>query len=372
MKIAIIGENYYPTVGGIQEHIYHQARFLRSAGHDVRILTGMPSVDKWAGPRDEDWVVRVGKAIRYGVMGTYTVATLDPWVMLRLRRLFARERFDLIHVHGPFDIGLPALAYLLYDGPKVATLHSAFKHSLGRWLASPWYRWVLRRTDAVIAVSPLAAATITRYASFPHTIIPNGVDVGTFASGKRIPRFDDGRRNLLYLGRIEPRNGLDLLIEALPTIVAAFPDVRLLVAGDGPKRAEYQAMIAPELRDRVVFLGLVQNEERPDLYASADLFVLPARFGGSFSILVLEALAAGAPVVSTPFVAPEHRDEHWRPVLLTRDYSPQAIADGVISALGRDLAERTALGRQVVQDYDWAQVGAKILRVYQGLVGSGA
>lgn len=369
MKIAIIGENYYPTVGGIQEHILHQATYLRGRGHDVRIVTGMPRVDTWAGPRDEDWVVRIGKAVRYGVMGTYTQATLDPLTALRLRRLFAREKFDLIHVHGPFDLGLPMLAYHLFDGPRVATMHSAFQHSFGRTLMAPYLQWILGRTDAVIAVSPLAAGTILRYAKFDYTIIPNGVDVANFARGRRLKEFDDGRRNVVYLGRIEPRNGLDLLFQALPRIVAACPDVRLVVAGAGPQREEYEALLAPDLRDRVHFLGLVQNEIRPDVYATGHCFVLPARFGGSFSIMVLEALATGVPCVSTPFVAPEHRDEHWDPVLLTRDYSPDAIADGIIEALGEDPAARVALGRKVVAEFDWSRVGERIEGVYERVLG---
>lgn len=365
MKIAIIGENYYPTVGGIQEHILHQATYLRSRGHDVRIVTGMPKVDTWAGPRDPDWVVRIGRSVRYGVMGTYTLATLDPLSARRLSRLFAAEKFDLIHVHGPFDLGLPMLAYHLFQGPKVATLHSAFEHSWGRTLMAPWLRHVLRRTDAVIAVSPLAASTIGRYARFDHTIIPNGVNVATFAAGRRMPRFDDGRRNIVYLGRIEPRNGLDLLFQALPEIVTAVPDARVVVAGAGPQREEYEALLTPELRESVTFLGLIQNEERPDVYATGHCFVLPARFGGSFSIMVLEALAAGVPVVSTPFVAPEHRDEHWDPVHLTRDYSPSAIAEGIITVLNEDPTPRVALGRHVVAEYDWARIGERIEAVYQ-------
>ena len=370
MKVAIVGENYYPTVGGIQEHIYHQAKYLRGAGLDVRVVTGMPKVASWAGPKDEDWVIRLGDSVRYGVMGTYTQATIGPSVFARMRRLFAEERFDLVHVHGPCDLGLPMLAYLLYRGPKVATLHSAFKPAAARLLAAPFYRWVLGHTDRVIAVSGLAAESMSRYARFDFTLVPNGVDVAWFAAGRRLAQFDDGRKNVVYLGRLEPRNGPDLLIAALPGIVQAFPSVRVIMGGDGPGGTEPFRNLVPEgLRDHVVFLGQVPNEMRPDLYASGDVFVLPARFGGSFSIMVLEALAAGAPVVSTPFVDERHRDSHWSPVHLTADYSPEAIAAGVVAVLGQDPAERVALGRRVVQEYDWARVGGRILDVYRSVPG---
>jgi phosphatidylinositol alpha-mannosyltransferase len=371
MKIAIVGENYYPTVGGIQEHIYHQARFLRAAGHDARVVTGLKKVPRWIGPRDEDWVIRVGDSVRFGTMGTFTDLTIGPRVAARMRRLFETEKFDLVHVHGPNDFGLPLLTYLFYKGPIVATLHSAFHHSPGRTIAAPWYRWVMRHTDAVIAVSPLAAATMGRYADFDATVIPNGVQVADFAAGRRMKAFDDGRKNIVYLGRLEPRNGPDLLLAALPAVVAAHPDVRLLLAGAGPMDAELRAQLPEALRDRVHFLGLVDNEARPDLYASADAFVIPARFGGTFSIMVLEALAAGVPIVATPFVDPEHRDEHWTPVRLTRDYTPEAIAEGLVEVLGQDPAERVALGRRVVGEYDWNRVGQRILGVYEKVLATG-
>jgi phosphatidylinositol alpha-mannosyltransferase len=366
MKIAILGENYYPTVGGIQEHIFNQARQLQAMGHDVRVITGMPKVERWLGPRDEDWVIRVGNAVRYGVMGTYTTCTFGPSVVRRLAQVFRDEKFDLLHIHGPGDLGLPMLAYSLFDGPKVATLHSAFKHSIGRTLVSPWYRHVLGLNDAVIAVSELAEATMRRYADFPCQIIPNGVDVAFFQKGKRLARYDDGRKNVLYLARLEPRNGPDLLLQALPRIVAAHPNVRLLMAGSGPRgTAELEALVPPDLRDRVEFLGALEDDERPHVYASGDVFVVPARYGGSFSILVLEGLAAGVPVVSTPFVDERYRDSHWKPVKLTRDYSPEAIADGIIEVLSEDPAERVALGSEVVRDYDWSAIVRRIVDVYE-------
>jgi len=121
LRIAILGENYYPTVGGIQEHIRHQALFLRARGHHVRVITGMPRTGVWSGPKDEEWVVRVGASTKYRTMGTSTTFTLGPAVADRLARTFREERFDVLHVHGPFDFGLPLLAYLTFRGPKVAT-----------------------------------------------------------------------------------------------------------------------------------------------------------------------------------------------------------------------------------------------------------
>lgn len=372
MKIAIIGENYYPTVGGIQEHMYNQARCLRDAGHDARIVTGMPEVTRWIGPQDAPWVHRIGRSVRYGVMGTVTNFTIGPRAARNLHKLFRDERFDLIHVHNPCDFGLPLLAYQLYNGKKVATLHSAFNHSFGRSLISPYYRRILRSTDCLIAVSELAAASMRRYADFPYRIVPNGVNVSCFSQGRRLARYDDGRKNILYLGRFEPRNGLDQLLAALPAVVHCHPDCRVLIAGaarDGSTR-EYEHLVPPACRENVLFLGIVEDQERADLYACADLFVLPARFGGSFSIMVLEALAAGTPIVSTPFVSREYRGKHWDTVYLCDDYSPAAIGKKINDALAADNAERIARGREIAAEYDWQSVTRQICMIYEQTIAS--
>jgi phosphatidylinositol alpha-mannosyltransferase len=360
MKIGIVTENYFPTLGGVQEHVYELSRSLRAMGYDVRIITGLPKVDRWRGPPDDESVLRVGRALQYGTIGTFTRMTFGPRIAWRLRQILKEERFDLLHLHSPCVFGLPLLAYALYQGPKIATLHSAFKPGLGRELASPYYRWIISNSAAVIAVSAVAGEALRRYASFDYEIVPNGVDVRRFGQGK--PRFRRGGKTLLYLGRLEDRNGLDLLLRALPAIVRDEPQTHLLVAGDGPNRAAYEALVTESLRPHVSFLGAVY-EERYDLYASCDQFIVPAR-GGTFSIMVLEALAAGVPVVSTPFIPPEQRQEHWSPLAIAAEVSPEALAATVVSTLREDPRERVGAGRRVVEQFDWSVVAPRIADVY--------
>jgi phosphatidyl-myo-inositol alpha-mannosyltransferase len=365
MKIAYLAENYFPTLGGVQEHIYHLTRHMRRAGHDAQVLTGLPDVNVWRGPPDEGWVRRVGRSRRYSVMGSRTTFTFGPSVLRRLRQLLHDERFDLVHVHAPCDMGLPMLLYPLYRGPVVATLHSPMNDpSPLRWLAAPYYGRVLRRCAAVLSVSEAARAAMARYARFDSQIVPNGVDTAALAAGKPLERFRDGKTNVLMLGRLEPRNGPDIMFQALPRLLARHPNVRLLVAGEGKNgTAEHEAMVPPEVRERVVFLGAVY-EERADVYATADLVVLPAR-SGSFSIIILEALAAGRPVVSTPFVKGWQGERHFRPVRVAPDFTPGAVADTVAEALSADPASRIAEGRAVAREFDWSAVAARVAEVYR-------
>lgn len=366
LRIGILAENYFPTLGGIQEHIRHLRNYLTRSGVKVTILTGAPTVAPDAPvPRDaDDCVLRVGKARMYGTGGTFTQATIGPSVWWNLRKAFEEGQFDVLNVHGPCDFGLPMLALPMFKGPKVYTLHSCFPHKPFRNTFAPIYRWVFKQADDVVAVSSATRDSMQRYANFDAQIVPNGVDVSYWRAGKPNERHRvSGLRNIVYLGRLEHRNGPDVLIDAFPEILRAHPDVRLLMAGDGPNRPLYEARVAPEVRHRVVFVGSVYDE-RPDLLASSELFLLPARAVG-FSILVLEAFAAGLPVVALPALGTDRAGGHFGNVIVSEDETPSSYAKAVIEALSTDQSARIARGRQLAEEYDWSRVGPRILDVFE-------
>jgi phosphatidylinositol alpha-mannosyltransferase len=169
------------------------------------------------------------------------------------------------------------------------------------------------------------------------------------------------------LGRLESRNGPDIMLAALPIIADARPDVRLIVAGAGRNGTEEHARrVPPELRDRVAFMGAV-FAERADIYASARLCVVPAR-SGTFSIIVLEALAAGVPVVATPFIDGWEHLRHFEPVMVTPDFSPEAVARTVLAALDEDPTDRIALGQDIAREFDWSRVAAGIVDIYENVL----
>src|SRR5262249_15245766 len=156
-------------------------------------------------------------------------STLTPSAFFALRRIFGRERFDLLHIHAPVDIGLPFWAVWTFDGPVVGTIHSYFAHAPVRTIAAPLYRYMMRRLTRVIAVSETARDTVARYADFDCQIIGNGVDSEWFASGRPMPRFADGTINVLSVARLEQRNGIDILIDAFAMVARERADVRLIV-----------------------------------------------------------------------------------------------------------------------------------------------
>jgi phosphatidylinositol alpha-mannosyltransferase len=332
---------------------------------EVTILTGRPKVASVPGPADaERNVVRVGRAHIFRTGGTFTQATIGPVSAYRFHRALRRGQFDLLNIHGPCDPGLSFCALSMFPGPKVLTLHNAvFRDAAWRHRIAPYYRWLFRRAAAVIAVSEATAQIWKRYADFEATIIPNGVDVAAWRASPSARYRRPGTRNIVYLGRLESRNGPEVAIEAFNRIGPTLPDVRLLMAGDGPMRAELETRVAPAVRERVEFLGAV-FDERPELLASASLFLLPARAVG-FSIMVLEAFAAGLPVVALPGLGTDNAGEHWSNVVMAKEDNVAAFAAAVSETLQCDQRERIARGRVVAEAFDWEKVGGRILDVFE-------
>jgi phosphatidylinositol alpha-mannosyltransferase len=370
VKLGILCENYYPTLGGEQEHIFNLRRHLESPSDgsepvDVRIIVPHVSCDTWHGPKDDPHVLRPAHSLRIHGEGSASQITVAPSAYGALKRIFARERFDLLHIHAPVDIGLPTWALWTFDGPIVGTIHSYFTHTRKRNLIVPWYRYVMRRMTRVIAVSEAARDTMARYARFDCTIIGNGVDCDGFQSGRPIPRFADGMTNILSVARLEHRNGIDLVIDAFARVAHDRPGVRLLLAGEGPGRVEYEAQVrrlAPSIAERVIFLGAVW-QERADLYASAHCFALGAR-KASFSILLLEALAAGLRVAALPGEGTSRAGEHWSLAEMATSDTADAYADALQRALAPSTLESVARARAMARRHDWSVVVPRIRRVY--------
>ena len=216
LRVGIVAESYFPSLGGIQEHVRHLRNHLQRRGVEVTVLTGRPTVAAAPGPEDaEQGVIRLGHARTFRTGGSFTQATIGPLAGYRFYRALRQKRFDLLHVHGPCDFGLPTWALSMFRGPKVFTLHNAsFPDARWRHLVAPYYRWVFRRAAAVISVSEATAQSMRRYADFASTIIPNGIDVAAWRASPSPQYLRPGTRNLVYLGRLEARNGPEVAIDA--------------------------------------------------------------------------------------------------------------------------------------------------------------
>ena len=228
----------------------------------------------------------------------------------------------------------------------------------------------MSRSLVRIAVSP-AAAQFHAAALGLHTndfrVVPNGVDVGRFAEAHPLDRLRGDGPVLLFVGRLEQRKGLEHAVRAFAHLKTRHPTLRLVVVGDGPERERCQELLPAGLRVDVDMLGRVSDSDLPRCYASADVFVAPATGGESFGIVLLEALAAGTPVVASDLPGFRSVVDDGRTASLVPVGDARGLADAVDALLSnQSLREaQVTAGREAVEEYDWPWVATRVRSIYR-------
>jgi phosphatidylinositol alpha-mannosyltransferase len=369
MKIAQVTEFYAPWAGGIGEHVTHLSRELRARGHDVRILTGRHRLPGKGAPIDPDLerkTYRLGGGIRFPYNGGMASVTYGLGVKRRLDEILEREGFDIVHIHNPLTPVLPILALDRSPAATVGTFHSY--HDTQRMLR--WWHGVLeprmRRLQLAVAVSPAASAAFDRYFPARYEIVPNGIDLRTFAPNGHVPAAD-GEQSLLFVGQLVPKKGLPTLLEAFERLLDEFPRLRLKVVGDGPLREPCRGLMGERARARVEFLGQQHGEPLVELYQSCDVFCAPSIGYESFGITLLEAMAAGKPIVASriPGYSDVVRDGEEAILHASRDPRDLAAALRRVVTDGELRNRLAAQGRRTVQRYAWPRVAAEIENHYE-------
>ena len=356
-RVALVTEYYYPHQGGVCEHVHFLSAELRRRGHHVDIITSA------LGPApNEPGVIRLGHSMPVYGNGSLARITIGAGLRRQMRETLAAGEYDVVHVHSPLSPTLPLVATLESSVPVVGTIHTYFPRSLAYTLLRPVFQSFLDRLDAVIAVSKTAVDAHAQYFDADWRIIPNGVDLSFFRPN--VPRpstLTPGIPHVLFLGRLDPRNGLATLIEAFKQ-VRMEREARLVIAGDGPLR-RYYTRLAARAPD-ILFVGAV-SRERPGYYAHSDVYACPTT-KASFGITLLEAMACGTPIVCSDIVGFRDvvRNDHEALMVLCGDPS------GLSAALARvldDPALRFRLsteGRACVSRYGWPAVADDIVTVY--------
>jgi phosphatidylinositol alpha-mannosyltransferase len=360
VRIGIVCPYAWDVPGGVQFHIRDLAEHLIALGHEVSVLA----------PADEDlpvpaYVVAAGRAVPVPYNGSVARLNFGFLSAARVRRWLHDGRFDVLHIHEPVTPSLSILACWAASGPIVATFHTSNPRSRAMIAAEPLMQPALEKISARIAVSEYARRTLVEHFGGDAVVIPNGVDVGFFADAE--PRPEWGGGTIGFVGRInEPRKGLPTLLEALPAIIAARPDVRLLVAGKGDEEEAVKGL-PDEVRSRIEFLGMVTDQEKASLLRSVDLYVAPNTGGESFGIILVEAMSAGAPVLASDLDAFRQVLDGGTAGELFPVEDAGALAAAAIRLLGdpERLAELRAAGSRHVRRFDWETVGADILSVYE-------
>jgi phosphatidyl-myo-inositol alpha-mannosyltransferase len=360
LRIALVSPYDLTVPGGVQSHVVHLAEALRAGGDDVALV----------GPGADGGHHSIGGSVKVPFNGSVAPIALAPTAARATSRVLRGLAPDVVHVHEPLVPWTGLASVRAGVAPVVGTFHAWSSSTRAYRLARPLGRAVLDRLAAAVAVSEAAAgyhSAALGVAPSRFTIVPNGVDVPRFAEADPYDEvLADGRPTLLFVGRLERRKGLEPLIRAFTLLKTARPDLRLLVVGDGPERDRCQGLLPARLRDDVVFLGRVGQDELPRYYASCDLYVSPALGGESFGIVLLEAMAAGVPIVASdiPGYRSVARDEVQGRLVPPGD--PRALAEAIGSLLDNPSLRRAmaAEGRHTVGDYDWPVVAGRLRRLY--------
>ncbi len=360
MRVLHIYKDYYPVLGGIENHMKVLAEAQASAGHEVTALVCDPS-----------FRTRIEQIERVNVVKTGRLATMAS-MPLSLRQPLAlfRQRPDIAHIHSPYPLGEAANWLVGRARATVTTHHSDIVRQKG-WLRlyGPVFRRVLRAVDKIIATSPRYIETSPWLGPLSDkcTVIPLAVDVRRFTPRSTSVGRSPGRQlTLLLVGRLRYYKGLDTLLCALVDL----PDLRLQVVGDGPMQTPWETL-ATELgvADRVTFRGRVGDEDLPECYRQADIFVLPANARAeAFGTVLLEAMACGLPCITTEVGSGTSwvvEDGVTGLVVPPRD--PEALATAIRSLLDAPdkMSEMGKAGRNRVEaEFTTDKMVARVQAVY--------
>ena len=366
MKIGLVSPDSLLRPGGIKNHILSLKKIFEQDGHQVKIIA--PRLTNL-----EDYGLEVillgGAAIvpSNAATGALSLSLFDkegPEDVLK------RENFDILHFHNPLAPFLSWQLLAVSNSVNVATFHADIKSMrITRYSPFLWgilYQRFLPKIKGLIAVSKVARDSVLPYFKRKINIIPNGVDLAVFnQKNKPIKKYKDGKINILYVGRLEERKGVDFLLSAWKILKAK--NLRLILVGDGPEKGKIERMVKEFNFKEVVLEGYVKDENLPAYYATADVFCSPAIKGESFGMVLLEAMASGVAIVAAA-------NDGYKEILKEAGKECLAKTEDVndlvikLKRLIKDENLRKKLGewgRWEAEKYSWDKIGSQVLEFYQ-------
>jgi phosphatidylinositol alpha-mannosyltransferase len=372
MRIALVSPYSWTLPGGVTRHIDELAAELIAQGHDVRVMAPVDPDDRLTRMlhhrRPEkvalpDYLIPLGRTAALRANGAVSNLSFFPEGVTRMRRELRAGRFDVIHVHEPIApvIGWDACCF---DGaPVVGTFHAYstkwFPNATAGLLGA---RRQLNKLHARIAVSEAARWTGERYFGGSYDVIPNGVDT---AAAPIAPKPANDMFRILFVGRDEERKGLPILLAAFAGLREHVPATLELVGASTDAVEPFVADMNGGTED-VEFAGTISKQELWERLHRADVLCAPSLGGESFGMVLIEAFAAGTPVVASDIAGYRQVVTHGRDGLLVPPGQPLDLAEALrsLSLDSKRRREMSSLARQRAADFTWPRVAGAVTGVY--------
>ncbi len=372
LRVGFFTEINRPVVNGVVESVEGLARGLRSRGHEVYCFAPRMPGDEGVG----DVFFRMPSL----PLPTRTPYRLTLPLVGRRSVRSVIKRLHVVHVHSPFVTGWMGLRYARrYGMPVVYTYHTqleAYAHYVPfdpvatRFATETLTRTFSNSVDAVVVPTDAMRVHLRDLGVTTRIdVVPSGIDVEHFSNGRRredlrasLGAGAPSGRLLLFVGRLAREKSVDVLLRALARVRDA--TLSLAIAGDGPARGELEELAAQlGIARRVRFLGEVDRDELPDLYASSDAFVFPST-SETQGLVLAEALAAGTPVIAAD--TPQNRDVLGRAGEIV-EAVPEAFARALRN-LVEPSPERREVARAAAAPFALEEQIDRILALYSSLV----
>jgi len=370
MKIALVSPYDFAHPGGVVNHILALDKQFCSMGHEVRIIA--PASEAPVFTQIKGRFIQIGKPRSVPMSGSIARICLSLRLAKDIKRVLEAEKFDIVHLHEPFMPMLCSATLRFSPTVNVGTFH-ALGGRPGYYISWPLFYYIMRyrnrKLHGHIAVSKPAYQYAYKHVPGDYQIIPNGIDLEHFNPGVPVvERFRDGMINILFVGRMEKRKGLDYLIRAYAQLKQENPAVRLIVVGPGKVlRRRYEKMVKKHGIKDIEFVGRVSYEELPMYYKTADIYCSPATGRESFGIVLLEAMALGKPIVASGIEGYRHVVTDGEEGLLV---PPKKVNDlaAALKKLVDDESLRYEMGQRGIVTaarYDWKTVACRIEELYR-------
>ncbi|MCH8050648.1 MAG: glycosyltransferase family 4 protein [Chloroflexi bacterium] len=367
MKIALVSPYDWGVPGGVNRHVFNLSQHFLRRGHDVTVVA--PASKRSS--EEPPYLHVIGhSAIGLPVSGSVANISMSYNLSSRVKRLLAREQFDIVHIHEPFAPLLPFQFVRFSQATNIATFHAARDsgsrvYAYTQFIIQQWWH----RIHGRIAHSQAALDLIGKYFDDDFRIIPSGIDYARFAAETPpIPELMDSKRNIVFVGRQEQRKGLPYLIEAFAKLKTEMPQTRLIIVGpDGGIRPACERYIEENNVEDVVFTDYVAEEELPRYYRSGDVFCAPNTGHESLGLILLEAMASGLPIVASriPGFAAVVKDGEQGLLVPPRD--SEALCEALKRLLS-DAGMREEMGRAAAlhaRNWSWDEVSSEVLAFYE-------